>query len=841
MRLLLTLLLSSFLSGTVLFGQEKFERNYRSFADGHLASAVTAVGEGYAILSGQLDRDSTIRRFNVLTLNNKGNIDWSNTYDFQDTIAQVGDLIRLANGDYAFSGSLMKDSLNKVVAYIDSGGSMVWNALLGDITADQSLDQARLLLTDIPEEKIIHITVVADPDRSAEQDIMITSVLYDGTIEYQKRWTGPHEGSVAIEDMITTIDTVTMDTTVLLLGTSVDPENPIFLANLDKDGNLLWTKSYNNAEGFTESLEGLRIVQLIGSDVVIAGSLEGRQTSGFVLRLTQDGEIRDAFQIESLTQESFQPTDVIGLIDTTLVISIQREVRPGEVVTSLVNFDMDSLTMYQTTLDTTSALPGLEAELITADSMSVAYLTAQQHPEAQLLAPYLAKADRAGTTFCHESSDVVTFDSIGWLISDTVEWVISDTDPTMDSVEVVFRSYGAFDPPLRILQDTTYCPNDEIMYMIDATIRGGVQYLWDDGSMDSMRLFQEEGTFMVTMVVREDICWNHCDTLMIQRQMLPMVSITPDAGAFCETGEIILIPGAEGMIVSFMWEDGSTDAVRAVSEPGTYSVMVIDNCNEAAEASITLTEADFTVRNEISLGVSNPDLCTNGSLLITAVGLQTPSGVVWSTGQRDVISISVTEPGTYSFERPGFCEDFGSTTLTESDFDRTPTVALSTTCVNNQFIRINADGQGIDLRRWSTGETTPFIQVTEAGTYSITVTGICGDEVTDEVTISDDDIQACIIRPPGEVCLRFPNVMVPSDRMDLNQSFGPQIDCPVDNYELRIYNRWGQNIWSSTNPETRWDGTLDGDPAPGDVYFWWAKYGDADQEIQEEGDLTLVR
>ena len=39
---------------------------------------------------------------------------------------------------------------------------------------------------------------------------------------------------------------------------------------------------------------------------------------------------------------------------------------------------------------------------------------------------------------------------------------------------------------------------------------------------------------------------------------------------------------------------------------------------------------------------------------------------------------------------------------------------------------------------WSTGATTPFIDITELGTYSVTVTDACGNSVSDEITINGE-------------------------------------------------------------------------------------------------------
>ncbi len=91
--------------------------------------------------------------------------------------------------------------------------------------------------------------------------------------------------------------------------------------------------------------------------------------------------------------------------------------------------------------------------------------------------------------------------------------------------------------------------------------------------------------------------------------------------------------------------------------------------------------------------------------------------------------------------------------------------------------------------------------------------------------------------------VRFPNAFTP-DGDGHNDRFGmvvPQGLAFVDRME--IYNRWGQKIFESTEPNASWDGTVDGQNAPSDVYIyriWWRR-GDGALQMQAKGDITLLR
>jgi gliding motility-associated-like protein len=63
-----------------------------------------------------------------------------------------------------------------------------------------------------------------------------------------------------------------------------------------------------------------------------------------------------------------------------------------------------------------------------------------------------------------------------------------------------------------------------------------------------------------------------------------------------------------------------------------------------------------------------------------------------------------------------------------------------------------------------------------------------------------------------------PNSFTPNDN-GINEVFRP-IVLNAEKYELRIFNRWGEYIFGSTNPDVGWDGTYEGKPCPLGVYVY---------------------
>jgi gliding motility-associated-like protein len=90
--------------------------------------------------------------------------------------------------------------------------------------------------------------------------------------------------------------------------------------------------------------------------------------------------------------------------------------------------------------------------------------------------------------------------------------------------------------------------------------------------------------------------------------------------------------------------------------------------------------------------------------------------------------------------------------------------------------------------------------------------------------------------------IRVPDIFTPNGD-NTNDEFLPVYTGNYQNYHLRIYNRWGELVFESFDLETGWDGTVNGKPAPQDVYAVMIEIeqpdGTALPPFQQE--LTLVR
>jgi gliding motility-associated-like protein len=86
----------------------------------------------------------------------------------------------------------------------------------------------------------------------------------------------------------------------------------------------------------------------------------------------------------------------------------------------------------------------------------------------------------------------------------------------------------------------------------------------------------------------------------------------------------------------------------------------------------------------------------------------------------------------------------------------------------------------------------------------------------------------------------IPSVFSPNND-GLNDEFCVQNPQCVNNFELSIYNRWGELVFYTNNPNECWDGNFRGQAAPVGVYAFKIFASTGDDFITDSGNISLVR
>ncbi|TNE81799.1 MAG: hypothetical protein EP332_02305 [Bacteroidetes bacterium] len=135
-------------------------------------------------------------------------------------------------------------------------------------------------------------------------------------------------------------------------------------------------------------------------------------------------------------------------------------------------------------------------------------------------------------------------------------------------------------------------------------------------------------------------------------------------------------------------------------------------------------------------------------------------------------------------------------------------------------------------------------RVDSAGKYTLIASNAC----------TQKSLEFEVFTTTQENCeLYFPNAFSP-DLNQLNDAYpfdfldttlyGP---CMLQEYSLRIYSRWGELIFETTEPTEHWDGTFKGIPVESGVFLYYAqyKYYDSCKKgeviLNKKGNITLLR
>ena len=104
-----------------------------------------------------------------------------------------------------------------------------------------------------------------------------------------------------------------------------------------------------------------------------------------------------------------------------------------------------------------------------------------------------------------------------------------------------------------------------------------------------------------------------------------------------------------------------------------------------------------------------------------------------------------------------------------------------------------------------------------------------------------DSIRAVVFVEPFTIYV--PNTFIP-DADGLNDWFVPVTDYEIYEWDLSIYNRWGELVYSQNEPSIGWDGTFNGKPCQDGVYIYTVTYKSCANPIEAKmirGFVNLIR
>ena len=124
----------------------------------------------------------------------------------------------------------------------------------------------------------------------------------------------------------------------------------------------------------------------------------------------------------------------------------------------------------------------------------------------------------------------------------------------------------------------------------------------------------------------------------------------------------------------------------------------------------------------------------------------------------------------------------------------------------------------------------------QGGTYTVQLVALsplgCVDTAYADITVTE------------EVIFNVPNSFTP-DNDNYNEYFLPVFNSGYDPYDfnLFIFNRWGEVIWESHDASVGWDGTYGGVTVPDGTYSWKIEFktSESDERMMVTGHVNVLR
>jgi gliding motility-associated-like protein len=131
------------------------------------------------------------------------------------------------------------------------------------------------------------------------------------------------------------------------------------------------------------------------------------------------------------------------------------------------------------------------------------------------------------------------------------------------------------------------------------------------------------------------------------------------------------------------------------------------------------------------------------------------------------------------------------------------------------------------------GVTANDVTITRQGSYSITATDNFGCQRTFNVNVVEQKCTDCD--------LYIPSAFTPNGD-GLNDIFKAKSYCFFSEFDLQIFNRWGEKVFESHNNNAGWDGTYLGSKMLSGVYVYFISYSTASHITKTtKGTVALIR
>jgi len=375
------------------------------------------------------------------------------------------------------------------------------------------------------------------------------------------------------------------------------------------------------------------------------------------------------------------------------------------------------------------------------------------------------------------------------------------------------------------VHDSMACSPDSFVVTLKSTAELG-DYQWSNGATVEKVNVKDTGMYWC---VGSAGCITYIDTYRVKYEPAQILDLG-DELVNCDNQPVTIRSNYPNS--TYMWSTGETTPDITVASPGIYTLSINNKCGTQTDSVHVYiqpqTPAPLPADTVICQFVKDPVIEVSGTDLTWYTH---GNGTIGSKIQPPVVT---REPGSYVFfvsQKIGKCESSKEPVRVHVTYTPHEELGDKAVMCENDIQLIGADVEGVEYK-WNTGSNACCISPNREGLYKVSMTNSCGSFI-DSIWVYHN---VC------EECLYFPNAFTPANGGN-NNIFRPLIKCPVDEFSMRIFNRWGNLVYESTNVNHGWNGRFDYQWSAVGTYVYIVEYRAKGKQQKQvvKGNVTLLR
>ena len=366
--------------------------------------------------------------------------------------------------------------------------------------------------------------------------------------------------------------------------------------------------------------------------------------------------------------------------------------------------------------------------------------------------------------------------------------------------------------------DTLVCGGNSVLLNSSAAASTN-NYLWQDGSVSPTFLATTAGLYWVKAT--NSIGCTFTDSINVNFKPSPVFNLGIDT-TICQN-DLLNLNAAGANADSYLWNTNANSSSIQVSVAGLYW----------CEAN----KAGCKFRDSISITTSPPPVVNLGNDVSVCEGITVPldatylnSTYLWQDGSTNPTFLAINQ-GIY-FVQVNYNGCKRSDTIKVNHILK-PKFTLGPDqyiCPGSNVILAPVVDPAWQLL-WQDGGGNPTYTVTQEGIYSLTATNNCGSTF-DEILISK-----------GACKVYLPSAFTPNGD-GVNDVFKVIGAEAIGKFDLKIFNRWGELVFTTTDKTKGWDGKIKGRPLQETTLFVYIlNYTDAltNESRFLKGTVLIIR